>query len=129
MDIVTYALCKKLVAGVASGISSYRIEDNSLIIVTTDGQTLTMNFPTPKDGVSVIGVEIDANNHLICTMSDGSTIDAGKVVGGSSNGGNVDVNLDYATTKDIDGLFEDLDYATTNEVETMFNENIKEEVL
>lgn len=129
MDIVTYALCKKLAAGAVSGISDLTVSGTDLIITTNDGNEITMSFPVPADGVSVIGVEIDANNHLICTMSDGSTIDAGKIVGGSSSGGNVDVNLDYATTEDVDGLFEDLDYATTNEVETMFNENIKEEVL
>ncbi len=32
-----------------------------------------------KDGISVVNAEIDENGHLICTMSDGSIIDAGIV--------------------------------------------------
>lgn len=31
------------------------------------------------DGVSIIGIEINAENHLICTLSNGTTVDAGKV--------------------------------------------------
>lgn len=40
-----------------------------------------MVVPLPKDGVSITGVEINEAKHLICTMSDGSEIDAGKVGG------------------------------------------------
>lgn len=32
-----------------------------------------------KDGVSIIKMEINENNHLITTMSDGAVIDAGKI--------------------------------------------------
>lgn len=37
------------------------------------------------DGISITGVEIDGSNHLIVTLSDSSTIDAGSV--GSGGGG------------------------------------------
>lgn len=35
--------------------------------------------PAGTDGISVTGVTIDASNHLILTLSNGNTIDAGKV--------------------------------------------------
>ena len=44
----------------------------------TDGSTETKTI-TIKNGVSITDIEISGNNHLICTMSDGSTIDAGEV--------------------------------------------------
>ena len=37
------------------------------------------------DGISVTNMTVDENNHLIATMSDGSTIDAGEVTGGGSS--------------------------------------------
>lgn len=36
------------------------------------------------DGVSITNVSIDASNHLICTLSNGTTIDAGEIPGGST---------------------------------------------
>ena len=79
MDIVTYALCKKIASSAVSGIKDLRVEDTTLYIETNDGQILEMVFPTPKDGVSITDIDINNNKHLICTMSDGTTIDAGEV--------------------------------------------------
>lgn len=31
------------------------------------------------DGVSVVGMTIDSNNHLVSTLSNGSTLDAGEI--------------------------------------------------
>lgn len=79
MDIVTYALCKKLAAAAVSGISNLSVNGTDLIIETNDGNQITMSFPTPKDGVSVTKLEINEDNRLICTLSDGTEIDAGEV--------------------------------------------------
>jgi hypothetical protein len=79
MDIVTYALCKKIASSAVSGIKDIHIEDTTLYIETNDGEILEMVFPTPEDGVSITDVDIDNNKHLICTMSNGNTIDAGEV--------------------------------------------------
>ena len=79
MDIVTYALCRKLCASIAGGIKSMRVEGLTLYIETLDNQTLEIHFPTPKDGVSITDVNINQNHHLICIMSDGNTVDAGEV--------------------------------------------------
>lgn len=79
MDVITYALCKKLISSVSSGISGYEIDGLTLKITTNDGQVLEMTFPEPADGKSIDDVKIDSSNHLICTMSDGAEIDAGEI--------------------------------------------------
>lgn len=87
MDIVTYALCKKLAKSAISGIKNLTVNGLDLIIETNDGNKFTMTFPKPadgldgKDGNSVVSIKIDNNNHLICTMSDETTIDAGEIKG------------------------------------------------
>ena len=77
IDLITYALWKRLATGAVSGVKSMRVEGQKLIILTNSGQELTMTFPTPKDGVSIADIRIDENGHLICTLSDGNIIDAG----------------------------------------------------
>lgn len=133
MDIITYALCKKIAEAAVSGIKNLTVRGTDLIIETVDGNTVTMTFPTPEDGkdgingqdgLSIIEVKIDTNNHLICTLSDNSTIDAGELPSGS---GNIS-DLDYATNDDIDKMFENLeplrpevvDYATNSDIDKLF---------
>lgn len=77
IDLITYALWRRLAKGAVSGVKSMRVEEQKLIILTNNGEELTMTFPTPKDGVSIADIRIDENNHLICTLSDGNIIDAG----------------------------------------------------
>lgn len=77
MDTVVYALLNKKIKGLASGVQSANVVDNKIIFTMNDGSTQTMVFDEPEDGVSVANMTIDADNHLICTMSDNSTIDAG----------------------------------------------------
>ena len=55
------------------------VDGQTLNIECNDGTHLEMNFPTPADGVSIVDVDITAQKHLICTLSDGNTIDAGEV--------------------------------------------------
>ena len=78
MDVVTYAICKKLASSITAGIKSMRVDGLTLYITTLDDQVLEVHFPTPADGISIVDVEI-INKHLICTMSDSTTIDAGEV--------------------------------------------------
>ena len=103
MDIVTYALCKKIASAAASGIEAMRVDGTTLYIDTKDGETLEVNFPTPQDGISIVDVDIDGNKHLICTMSDGSTIDAGEVPEYIPQKG-----VDYYTEEDKEELVQDV---------------------
>ena len=79
MDIITYALSKKIAAHASSGVQSMSINGQTLIINTKDGGVLTMTFPTPKDGVSVTDIDINANNQIVFTMSDGTEFISGKI--------------------------------------------------
>lgn len=74
-----YALSKTFTKHVALGIASMSVSGTTVTFVTTDGVTAKVTLPTPKDGVGIKGVEIDANSHLIIKMSDDSTIDAGLI--------------------------------------------------
>lgn len=150
MDIVTYALCKKLAAAAVSGIKNLTVQGTKLIIQTTDGKTMTMTFPTPadgkdgingvdgkdgkdgvdglngQDGVSIVNVEISENNHVLCTLSDGSMIDAGELLIPEQE------DIQYATEDDINKLFEDegdytpggsnVTFATEQDINNLFKE-------
>ena len=103
MDIVTYALCKKIASAAASGIESMHVEGTTLYIETKDGEILEVNFPVPEDGVSITDVDIDSNHHLICTMSNGETIDAGEVPMYIPQKG-----VDYYTEEDKEEIVQDV---------------------
>jgi len=70
IDIITLSLAKKYANGIASGIKSYSVDGLTLKIVTTSGQTLTMNFPSPK----VKDIDITADGYIIFTLEDGTEI-------------------------------------------------------
>ena len=79
MDIISYALSKKIAAHAVSGVQSMSVNGQTLTINTKDSGVLTMTFPTPKDGVSVTDIDINANNQIVFTMSDGSEFISGKI--------------------------------------------------
>ena len=82
MDIITLSLAKKYANRVAAGFSSVQVDGSNLIFTLNDGTKATMTIPTPEngsDGISVVDLSIDTDGSLLCHMSDGSTIDAGKV--------------------------------------------------
>ena len=72
-----------------------------------------------NNGVSVANVEVNANSHLIVTLSDGSTIDAGLIQGG----GGTDDYEDLTNKPKIEGTelignktFEDLGIASATDL-------------
>ena len=79
MDLITYALCKKIAASAVSGVQSMSVSGQTLTINTKDSGVLTMTFPTPKDGVSVADIDVNVNNQIVFTMSDGTEIISGKI--------------------------------------------------
>lgn len=64
---------------VIQGISKIEADGLNLIFTTDSGDKVTVTFPEPKAGASVSGVEINANNHLVVTLSDGTEVDAGEM--------------------------------------------------
>ena len=79
MDVVTYALLNKKIKGLKSGVKSASVQGHSIIFELNDGSTQTMTFDQPADGISITDVDINADKHLICTMSNGTSIDAGEI--------------------------------------------------
>ena len=82
MDIISYSLSKKIAASAVSGVSSMSVDGTTLNIDTNDGQRLQMVFPVPsngKDGVSVTDIDVNANNQIVFTMSDGTEFISGKI--------------------------------------------------
>ena len=67
---------------------------------------------TCKDVVSVTNAEINQNGNLILTLSDGNTIDAGKVTG--EDGDTPVRGVDYWTEEDIDEIKNYIDTSILN---------------
>lgn len=81
-----------------------------------------------QDGVSVADASIDENNHLIFTLSNSNTIDAGQLSVGTGTG---DIDINYTTTEDIDKLFNNdttiypdpgYEIANTTDIDELFKE-------
>lgn len=79
MDVISYALSKKIAEHAVSGVQSMSVSGQTLTINTKDSGVLTITFPTPKDGVSVTDIDVNANNQIVFTMSDGSEFISGKI--------------------------------------------------
>lgn len=79
MDVISYSLSKKIAASAVSGVQSMSVSGQTLTINTKDSGVLTMTFPKPRDGVSVTDIDVNANNQIVFTMSDGSEFISGKI--------------------------------------------------
>lgn len=79
MDILDLRLANEFATRVAAGFSKVEVDGMNIIFTLNNGATTTLTVPTPADGVSVVDLNIDEDGSLICTMSDGTTIDAGGV--------------------------------------------------
>lgn len=135
---IAYALSKQYVASTADSLGSLKgapctiksqIETDDSYIITfewtgTSGtkETSQLTIKKPKDGISgisITNVTISATNHLICTMSDGSKINAGEITIDSSK-----LNLDnYYTKNKSDELYirkDDIEAITSDEIKALF---------
>ena len=112
MDVITYTLCKKLVAATASGISNIEVVGSDLVFTTSSGEQLTVTLPLPESNISITEIIIDKNNHLLYTLSDGSVID----VGALPTGGEVTDEQVETITQEVYNLLEEhyLSTFTTN---------------
>lgn len=71
MDIVTYALAKKMASSVASGITEVKTNGTNISFKTAEGEWFTVKLN------SVEAATISGTGHLIIELTDGTTIDAG----------------------------------------------------
>lgn len=109
MDIITLALAKKFATKVAAGFSSVEVDEMDIIFTLNDGSQVTLTVPEPEDGVSVTDLDIDNNNNLICTLSDGSTVNAGELPMAIPEKG-----VDYWTEEDKQEIKTYVDDVTSN---------------
>lgn len=70
----TYAVLNKKIASVTAGIASYTISGDSLVMVTTSGDTLTYTFPTPDDGNGISNIT-SSGNVITIELDDGTSYD------------------------------------------------------
>ena len=71
MDVITYALAKKMVSSVASGITEVQTDGTNIRFKTAEGEWFTVRLN------SVENATVSGTGHLIITLTDGATIDAG----------------------------------------------------
>ena len=95
MDIISMAYAKKLVNGLQSGLDTASVDNDTCSITFhwKNGTSSTMTFPKPLDGANGVGIsdvklkEVTVGSsketHLICTLDDGTEIDAGNIAVGS----------------------------------------------
>ena len=90
------------------------LEEFIALISGKDGQ----DGKNGKDGVSITGSVIDENHHLIFIMSNGTTLDAGKLPSTGSSGSSEENNGRFKVTFDYgDGVTETV-YSTNYRIES-----------
>ena len=122
-DITSMILAKGYANQIALGIGNMRVEGTTVyftIAETNEEVSVTLPTPSPgKDGISIVNVDVNKNNHIICTMSDGTTINAGEITIDSSK-----LNLDnYYTKNKSDELYirkDDIEAITSDEIKALF---------
>ena len=77
MDIVTYALAKKMASSVASGITEVQTDGTNIRFKTANGDWFSVKLN------SIDGATVSATGHLIIELTDGTTIDAGVLPAGT----------------------------------------------
>lgn len=93
--VQAYVLAKKVAEKIGSGISDITLEGTTLTFNLASGGTISMDIPLPengkdgppgkegapgKNGASVVSLAIDPEtNHLKCTLSDDTVVDAGEI--------------------------------------------------
>ena len=122
MDMVLYALCKKAAAGAVSGVSSMSVDGLTLNIECTDGTHLEMVFPEPEDGKSIVDVDINEEKHLICTLSDGTEVDAGELPGGTGGG---ELTKEINTVISVGGISSGTKYEVGTPIENILSDMLE----
>ena len=124
MDLVTYVLCKKLVAASASGISNIEVVGSDLVFTTSSGEQFTVTLHLPESNVSIvdIDIDIDEDNNLLYTMSDGTVVNVGKLPSGGSSGSITEEQIQEIVQDVYNLLEEQYPNATESDIDALFGE-------
>lgn len=127
MDITTYILARKYVEQTADALGAVRgrpctiasvtpTEGGSIVTFrwTSDSGVIQTTTMTVHDGLSIQSGALDSDNHLIVTLTDGSTVDCGEmpVVDGAEN-----VTYENAGYPSVTNVKEGLDEALAKGVD------------
>lgn len=127
--IAVYALLNKKIKGLISGIQGASISGTTITFTMADGTKEVMTFPVPADGISITDVDVDIDKHLIVTLSNGNTIDAGEIptVKGDKGdkGEKGDTGFSPTITENPDNTNEIYKLDVTNEDGTFTTPNLK----
>lgn len=139
MDAATYILCKGYVKKTAAALGAVKGAPCTIksITETTGGHTVTFEWVGDNDvkqtstmfvadgadgapgtaGASVASVTIDSSGHLITTLSDGTTIDAGAIIASTKTESAITANVTvggvkngktYSAGTDIEDIITDM---------------------
>lgn len=122
MDIITLALARKFTKDTVNGLGAIKgapctiksiTEDDSSTIVTfgwtgTDGSEQTTELKIPRSN-GIQNIEINEEGSLLFTMTNGDTIDVGKLSGNACDPDGCDcVTRLIATDEDVEPLLEQI---------------------
>lgn len=133
MDAATYVLCQAYVRKTAEGLGAVRGKPCTIqsIVETDEGnvvtfkwtgdsgtvQTTTMLVKNGEEGISVTNATINTSGHLIFTLSNGTTIDAGAItvtakttgaITATENIGSVTSGKTYPTGTNLENIIKDI---------------------
>ena len=150
MDFIGLSQAKNYTNQIALGISDAVVSGTTVTFtIAATGEKASVTLPTPKDGkdgkdgqngVSISDVQVNSNNQVIITFSDGSTATAGviKTVKGDKGdkgdrgerGEKGDTpSLDgVATTEYVDNVIKNVEVDLTGYVKTEDLEELKKEI-
>ena len=74
MDAIVYGLLNKKIKGLTSGVKYATVSGVSIVFTMNDNSKQTITFPTPKNGASIVDVEVNADNTITCALSDGTSV-------------------------------------------------------
>lgn len=84
ISMPTLAAARNYTNLVAAGLTSIRVDgDRVYFTLAATGEEVYITVPTVPgpEGTSIVDVAINDEGHLICTLSDGTEIDAGQAEG------------------------------------------------
>lgn len=89
-----YILSKNYTNMVAIGITSMRVNNSTVYFTIAEtGEEVSVTLPTPKDGATIVTIDIDENGYLVCTMSDGTIVLSENPISVSSGNSELEHNI------------------------------------
>ena len=88
MDAVDIRIARRYADQIVTGdLTITKNSDGGITFSANGGQSVVTLTSDEVKGRGVESIQINSNNHLICTLDDDTTIDAGVLPSGSSTGG------------------------------------------